>query len=133
MMHKSNLCPCGSQKSYQTCCEPYHKHFNAPTCEALMRSRYSAFVFGLADYLFQTTHPNHRNEHLKEEIVLTCKALAWTHLEVMHSWQGGVNDQVGKVSFCASFVQEGKQGLHTEHSRFKRFKKAWMYVDGEVS
>jgi len=29
-------------------------------------------------------------------------------------------------------VQEGNNGLHAEHSRFKRFGKAWMYVDGEV-
>jgi len=131
-MKQTNLCPCGSQKSYETCCEPYHKNHNAPTCEALMRSRYSAFVFGVVDYLFETTHPSHRAKNLKEEIALTCKALAWTKLEVLSVWQGGVNDKVGKVSFRASFVQEGKNGAHVEHSRFKRFGKAWMYVDGEV-
>jgi len=127
-MKQNNLCPCGSQKSYEICCEPYHKHHNAPTCEALMRSRYSAFVFGVVDYLFETTHPSHRAKNLKEEIALTCKALAWTKLEVLSVWQGGVNDKVGKVSFRASFVQEGKNGAHVEHSRFKRFGKAWMYV-----
>jgi SEC-C motif domain protein len=131
-MQQTNLCPCGSQKLYENCCEPYHKNQNAPTCEALMRSRYSAFVFGVVDYLFETTHPSHRAKNLKEEIALTCKALAWTKLEVLSVWQGGVNDKVGKVSFRASFVQEGKNGVHVEHSRFKRFGKAWMYVDGEV-
>jgi len=127
-MKQKNLCPCGMCKTYETCCEPYHKHHNAPTCEALMRSRYSAFVFGVVDYLFETTHPSHRAKSLKEEIALTCKALAWTKLEVLSVWQGGVNDKVGKVSFRASFVQEGKNGAHVEHSRFKRFGKAWMYV-----
>ncbi len=127
-MKQNNLCPCGSQKPYETCCEWYHKNHNAPTCEALMRSRYSAFVFGVVDYLFETTHPSHRAKNLKEEIALTCKALAWTKLEVLSVWQGGVNDKVGKVSFRASFVQEGKNGAHVEHSRFKRFGKAWMYV-----
>ena len=131
-MKKTNLCPCGSQKPYKNCCEPYHKNHNAPTCEALMRSRYSAFVFGLVDYLFETTHPSHRSKTLKEEIAFTCKALAWTNLEVLSMWQGGLSDKVGKVSFRASYVQEGKEGVHTEHSRFKRFGKAWMYVDGEV-
>jgi len=97
-----------------------------------MRSRYSAFVFGLVDYLFETTHPSHRSKHLKEEMASTCKALAWTHLEVLSVWQGGVNDKVGKVSFRASFVQEGKNGVHVEHSRFKRFGKTWMYLDGVV-
>jgi|APDOM4702015248_1054824.scaffolds.fasta_scaffold00001_370 SEC-C motif-containing protein len=131
-MKETNLCPCGSGKTYETCCESYHKNHNAPTAEALMRSRYAAFVFGLADYLFETTHPSNRTKNLKEEIAFTCKGVAWTGLEVMEKWQGGESDKVGKVSFRASFIQEGKNGLHVEHSRFKRFGKAWMYVDGEV-
>jgi len=131
-MKEENLCPCGSGETYDACCEPYHIKHNAPTCEALMRSRYCAFVFGLVDYLFETTHPNHRAKHLKEEIAFTCKGLAWTKLNVLETWQGGEGDKVGKVSFRASFVQNGAKGLHEEHSRFKRFGKAWMYVDGEV-
>ena len=131
-MNKPNLCPCGSTKPYERCCELYHKHKNASTCEALMRSRYSAFVFGLVDYLFETTHPSHRTKNLKEEILLTCKTLAWIKLDILHTWQGDVKDKVGKVSFRASFVQEGNQGVHIEHSRFKRFGQAWMYVDGVV-
>jgi len=131
-MNETNLCPCGSGKTYETCCEPYHKKQNAPTAVALMRSRYSAFVFGRVDYLFETTHPSHRAKNLKEEIAFTCKALAWTKLDVLETWQGGEGDKVGKVFFRASFVQEGKEGLHSEHSRFKRFGKAWMYVDGDV-
>ncbi|WP_041956524.1 YchJ family protein [Sulfurospirillum arsenophilum] len=131
-MKEENLCPCGSEKTYEACCEPYHKHHNAPTAVALMRSRYAAYVFGLVDYLFETTHPSHRAKNLKEDIAFTCKGLAWTELEVLETWQGGEKDKVGKVSFRASFVQNGAKGLHEEHSRFKRFGKAWMYVDGEV-
>ena len=127
-----NMCPCGSEKPYEACCEIYHKHHNAPTCEALMRSRYSAFVFSLVDYLFETTHPSHRSKTLKEEIAFTCKGLAWTGLSVLETWQGGLSDKVGKVSFRATFMQEGREGIHVEHSRFKRFGKAWMYVDGKV-
>ncbi|WP_316830170.1 YchJ family metal-binding protein [Pedobacter aquatilis] len=38
-------CPCGSGLLYGNCCEPYLlKLKDAPTAEALMRSRYSAFV-----------------------------------------------------------------------------------------
>lgn len=127
-----NLCPCGSGKTYEQCCEPYHLNFQASTAEALMRSRYCAFVFGLVDYLYETTHPSHRSKNLKEEIAFTCKEIAWTKLEVLEVWQGGEKDKVGKVSFRASFVQEGKKGLHSEHSRFKRFGKAWVYVDGNI-
>ena len=81
-----------------------------------MRSRYSAFVFGLVDYLFETTHPNHRAKNLKADIASTCKGLAWTGLDVRDVWQGGEKDKVGKVTFHASFVQEGKNGVHVEHS-----------------
>ena len=63
---------------------------------------------------------------------VTIWGLAWTGLDVRDVWQGGEKDKVGKVTFHASFVQEGKNGVHVEHSRFKRFGKAWMYVDGEV-
>ena len=131
-MKEETLCPCGSGKTYEACCKPYHKNHNAPTAVALMRSRYSAFVLGLVDYLFETTHPSHRAKNLKDEITFTCKALAWSGLEVLQTWQGDEKDKVGKVSFRASFVQEGKKGLHVEHSRFKRFGKMWMYTDGEV-
>ena len=125
-------CPCQSGKTYNHCCRPWHDGKAAPTAEQLMRSRYSAFVFGLVDYLFETTHPNHRAKNLKADIASTCKGLAWTGLDVRDVWQGGEKDKVGKVTFHASFVQEGKNGVHVEHSRFKRFGKAWMYVDGEV-
>lgn len=131
-MKEENLCPCGSDTTYVQCCEPYHKNHNAPTAVALMRSRYAAFVFGLVDYLFETTHPSHRAHNLKEDIAFTCKGLAWTKLEVLETWQGMENDKVGKVNFRASFVQNGAKGLHEEHSRFKRYGKAWMYVDGVV-
>jgi len=131
-MNECDLCPCGSTKLYAHCCAPYHKQHNAPTALALMRSRYSAFVFGRVDYLFETTHPSHRTNTLKEEIAFTCKSVAWTKLDILTIWQGGEKDKVGKVNFRASFIQEGVHGVHEEHSRFKRYGKVWMYVEGEV-
>ena len=45
-------CYCGNSIPFQDCCEPYIKGItNAPTAEKLMRSRYSAFATGAADYL----------------------------------------------------------------------------------
>ena len=48
-------CPCSSQKEMADCCLPYIRTYSAPTAEALMRSRYTAFTLHEADYLFQTT------------------------------------------------------------------------------
>ena len=120
-------CPCGSGKLYEACCGVFHQAYNAPTAEALMRSRYSAFALGLVEYLYETTHPHKRAKNLKEEIASTCKALTWTKLEILSTWQGREKDKVGKVSFRAFFMQEGQEGVHEEHSRFKRFGKVWVY------
>jgi SEC-C motif domain protein len=50
-------CPCGSGKGYAACCGLLHAGAPAADAEALMRSRYSAYVLGLADYLRATWHP----------------------------------------------------------------------------
>ena len=97
-----------------------------------MRSRYSAFALKLVPYLVATTHPTTRTKTLEEELRLTCKRVVWTSLAVLDVWQGGEKEKVGKVRFRATYVEEGKEGVHEEHSRFKRYKGAWMYVDGEV-
>src|SRR5690606_13083917 len=48
-------CPCGSGDSLDQCCGRYHAGTAAPSAERLMRSRYSAYVLGLIDYLQATT------------------------------------------------------------------------------
>lgn len=46
------ICFCSSQKSFESCCKPYlNGTQHAPTAEALMRSRYSAYVLHEVDYL----------------------------------------------------------------------------------
>jgi SEC-C motif-containing protein len=50
------------RKTYEECCKPYHtgeKH--APTAEALMRSRFSAFAIPNGEYLMETTFPEKEN------------------------------------------------------------------------
>jgi uncharacterized protein YchJ len=55
---KKMECPCGSGLDLADCCGLWHKGLAggvcAPTPEALMRSRYSAYVLGLVDYLVAT-------------------------------------------------------------------------------
>ena len=56
-------CPCGHGAAYAACCGRWHTgelHLQAPTAEALMRSRYSAYVRGLGAYLQDTWHPSTR-------------------------------------------------------------------------
>ena len=56
-------CDCGAPRRYEDCCGRFHSgplHLQAPDAETLMRSRYSAYVRDLIDYLRATWHPSTR-------------------------------------------------------------------------
>lgn len=121
-------CPCGLPAAYAACCGRYHagpQHLQAPTAKALMRSRYSAYVLGLADYLLATWHPSTRPAALAPD----SPGLKWLGLEVRRSALS--DDAHAVVEFVARSKQGGRaQRLH-EISRFVREDGRWFYVDGE--
>ena len=119
-------CYCGNSSSFQDCCEPYIKGIaNAPTAEKLMRSRYSAFATGAADYLVNTTHISKRRLHNKKDILDWSQANKWLKLEVLASTEN-------TVTFKAYYLDENlKAQVHYEHSTFKLEDGKWFYVDGE--
>lgn len=119
-------CYCGNSVSYQECCEPYIKGIaNAPTAEKLMRSRYSAFATGAADYLVNTTHISKRRFHNKKDILAWSQANKWLKLEVIASTET-------TVTFKAYYLDENlKAQVHYEQSTFKLEDGKWFYVDGE--
>ena len=119
-------CYCGNSIPFQDCCEPYIKGIaNAPTAEKLMRSRYSAFATGAADYLVNTTHISKRRFHNKKDILAWSQANKWLKLEVLASTEN-------TVTFKAYYLDENlKAQVHYEHSTFKLENGKWFYVDGE--
>ena len=119
-------CPCGSGTLYQDCCEPYHLSLSAPNAEKLMRSRYSAYVLGLEEYLLSTWHPNTRPQYLN----LGQDHTQWLGLEVKRFEP---NDEQAIVEFIARYKINGKAGKMQETSRFKRIATRWFYVDGEFA
>ncbi len=130
MSDSETLCDCGSGELYKDCCGPFHTgHAVAPTAVALMRSRYSAFVYGKINYLVETTFPASRSADLEGDCRLTCESISWVGLEVVSTSQGGPSDKVGKVEFKASYSEEGRIKVHHEHSRFRRKGGKWYYVD----
>ena len=124
-------CPCGSGAAIIDCCGRYHAgplHLQAPSAEALMRSRYSAYVLGLADYLLATWHPSTRPSHIDADP----PGLRWLGLEVRHHT---VHDaEHATVEFVARHKLGGHaQRLH-ETSRFVREDGGrWFYLDGTQS
>ncbi|RAK25003.1 SEC-C motif-containing protein [Flavobacterium aquaticum] len=119
-------CYCGNSIPFQDCCEPYIKGItNASTAEKLMRSRYSAFATGAADYLVNTTHISKRRFHNKKDILAWSQANKWLKLEVLASTET-------TVTFKAYYLDENlKAQVHYEHSTFKLENDKWFYVDGE--
>lgn len=119
-------CFCGASVSFENCCEPYIKGSkNAPTAETLMRSRYSAFATGAADYLVNTTHSSKRKLHNKSEILAWSQSNQWLRLEILAITKT-------TVTFNAYYLDENlKAQIHYEHSTFKLENGKWFYVDGE--
>ncbi len=127
--HDSAPCPCGRPLPYAACCGRWHAgelHLLAPDAEALMRSRYSAFVRGLADYLLATWHPRTRPAALSLE-----EGVHWLGLQVR---QHRVLDEAhATVEFVARSKQGGRATRLHETSRFVREDGRWYYVDGDLS
>ena len=120
------LCPCGNPQSYAFCCEPYHSGSPAPTAEALMRSRYSAYVLRLENYLLTTWHHSTRPAALNLDQEIDTR---WLGLEIkLHEQRGG---DTAIVEFVARYKIGGRAHRLHETSRFVREGGRWYYVDGE--
>jgi len=90
------LCPCGSGASLETCCGPVIDGSAAPTAEALMRSRYTAFVQGNIAHIWATYAREHRSK-IGDDL----PAVGWTGLDIIGSSGGGASDDTGTVDFAA--------------------------------
>lgn len=126
------VCCCGRQDArgkampWTACCGPYLDGTALPPdAEALMRSRYSAFVRELADYLLATWHPSTRPAELTFE-----PDAKWLGLQVRSHRQ--TDPTHAEVEFVARSRVAGRgQRLH-ERSRFVFEDGRWYYVDGNL-
>jgi len=121
-------CPCGNLRSYGECCGRFHAGEAADTAPQLMRSRYSAYVLRLTDYLLATWHPDTRPASL---LLPPPEQLRWVGLDIRSQKLGG-NGRRARVEFIARF-REGAGTVQHQHevSRFVREDGRWLYVDGE--
>ncbi len=127
-------CPCGSKRPYRECCEPLLRgDHSAETAEGLMRSRYSAYVVGAIDYIHETLHPDHRQDHDLEAARRWSTGSEWLGLEIVATTGGGVGESQGVVEFKAHY-RNSRGVTRTAHevSRFESIDGRWYYVDGEM-
>ncbi|MEH6455265.1 MAG: YchJ family metal-binding protein [Cocleimonas sp.] len=125
---KLKHCPCGSQISYALCCGRYHKgNIHAPTAEALMRSRYSAYVLDNAQYVYRTWDEDTRPplKILRED-----NSQLFNQLQIISTTKGDIDDDTGTVEFIASYKLENNDEIHQHHenSYFIKLKNHWLYV-----
>ncbi len=122
-------CPCGSGATYVDCCGRWHAgpgRLQAPTAEALMRSRYCAYVKGLGSYLQDTWHASTRPA---DEVSFE-PGVSWLGLDVLGHWSP--DSEHAEVHFVARSKFGGRAHRLVERSRFVREGGQWYYVGGEV-
>lgn len=124
---KIKPCPCGSQKDYASCCGVFISGLAfAPTPEALMRSRYTAYSQANIDYIAQTMTGPAAVGFDPVDSRKWAKSIKWVRLEVLESSMKG---DKGEVSFKAYFTKKNKPHVLAEHSLFERIDGKWYYTD----
>ena len=120
-------CPCGRPLTLAACCGRWLAgplHLQAPDAQALMRSRYSAFVLEQAHYLLATWHASTRPAALDFE-----PGLRWLGLQVRRC--GQIDAEQATVEFVARSKRAGRAHRLHELSRFVCERGRWFYLDGQ--
>ena len=120
-------CRCGSGADHSACCAPYLRgQEEAPTAEALMRSRFSAFCYEDATYLLRTWHPLTRPKTLSFEGEKT----RWLRLEIIDAPLPLEGESLATVEFKAHYLSKGRLGCLHERSTFTLEAEQILYRDG---
>jgi SEC-C motif-containing protein len=114
------------------CCGPYLRgEQQPPTAEALMRSRYAAYVEGDVDYILATHDPERVDEVDRSSTETWSKQSEWLGLEILGTEQGTETDDSGIVEFSARYKLRGVTTSHRERAEFRKIEGRWYFVDGQ--
>ena len=132
-------CPCRKKSetvSYSDCCGRYHAGLQAPTAEALMRSRYTAFALRDEAYLVATWHPTTRPERLdlaadQEWLLLRIAAVHTDGHEatVEFTARSKINGRSHVLHELSNFLYEP---ISRTGSDSCAGSGRWYYLDGEA-
>lgn len=130
--NQKKLCPCGTGNTYALCCEPFHKGQLPDSALKLMRSRYSAYAFGLSGYIMSTTHPlnkQFRQDTIQwsKEIAEFCSTTQFYQLEILSVREKA---PLATVTFKAHLAQNKRDVSFTEKSHFESINGKWLYLKG---
>jgi SEC-C motif-containing protein len=97
-----------------------------------MRARYSAYVFAMMDFIFDSTHPDHCEGYDHVGTKEWAETAEWHGLEIISTKKGGVGDSTGEVEFIARFSEKGDQREHHEAGQFKKKDDCWYFTEGKM-
>lgn len=121
-----DLCPCGSQNRYATCCYPLIKGKQlARSPEQLMRSRYTAYATGNFAYVLHTYAHAQQRELSLEDIAQDANLTQWLALDVIHT-------DTQQVTFKAYYRYNKQLYMMHEVSAFVVENSEWRYTSGTI-
>lgn len=123
-------CPCGSAKNVDDCCAPLIAGALAPTAEALMRSRYTAFVLRQLDHVERTHAPEIREDFNRAEAERVAEECEWKGLEVRRVHEVG---DLAEIDFAIRFRRDQKPMIQAERAHFRREDGQWLYVKSDFN
>lgn len=124
------LCPCGSKIDYAACCGLYIESGRAaPSPEALMRSRYTAYTRANIEYIKNTMKGSALLHFQEIQAKNWAERVKWLGLKVIKTIND--KDNQGHVEFIATFLEGGKVESIHELSEFLLEEGRWFYVDGQ--
>jgi SEC-C motif-containing protein len=97
-----------------------------------MRSRYSAYVLGLIDYLLDTTLPVQKSSLDRESISQWSAQSTWLGLEVENAELLGGKPEHAFVTFTARWHDATGEHSHRERSAFVQNQGRWYFIDPTV-
>ena len=130
MSTETNLCPCGSDLPFSSCCNIIlEDHSKAKTAEQLMRSRYTAFIKKHDKHILCSWDDKNRPKALNHEE----HPVTWLNLTVDECKNGGEHDLTGTVQFTASYIENGQLSHLKELSTFNKKDGLWFYANGQCT
>jgi peptide deformylase len=133
-MNLVHPCPCGSHKEYDVCCRLFHRGGIAENALLLMRSRYSAYVLNIPEYIVLTTHPaspQYSDDKFswKRSISQFSRGSSFHRLEILDFKE---QSTLATVTFTVHLSQKGKDATFTERSHFEKIGSRWFYRTGQL-
>lgn len=126
-------CHCGSGKALEDCCLPILRGERpAATAEELMRARYSAYSENELEFLFDSLHPDHREDYDSDATAKWAANAEWLGLSVVSHEINQDDSDEAIVQFIARYRENGTPRSHQEQSLFKRVDGQWYYVEGRM-